>query len=100
MEKHTPGPWTVEVAGRIKSDPEYLEIRALDQPVGMRQRIAQTRGANMEANARLIAAAPDLLAACIDAEEYLRGIKNPTDEQRSLAAKIYSAIAKAEGRNP
>lgn len=44
------------------------------------------------ANARLIAAAPDLLAACV---RYL----NPTDEGPRLEDIIRAAIAKALGQN-
>ena len=48
--KHTPGPWTVE-----SNDTRYI--------VGGGYWIAQMHGGNSEANARLIAAAPDMAKA-------------------------------------
>ncbi len=59
--KHTPGPWKIWEHGG-KDDPSckiFAELSGLKElSVG----IAQTIGGNDEANARLIAAAPELLA--------------------------------------
>ena len=66
MSKHTPGPWTANRAYRI--DKEYGRI-ALIVPVNGENPIAEMTPdyiADMtQANARLIAAAPELLEACI-----------------------------------
>lgn len=61
--KHTPGPWTI---GRVEQGPDSksIYIEAID---GYTAEIAQVWGHNsdgdLEANARLIAAAPKMLAA-------------------------------------
>lgn len=56
--EHTPGPWTVSKSGV-----------AVDQPGGTQVRFVTLKGAsgvsfNSIADAALVAAAPDLLAAC------------------------------------
>lgn len=63
--KHTPGPWTLE---------GFLRDCDFELHSGARHfaNIVDTgTGADYLANARLIAAAPDLLAACEAAEENL-----------------------------
>ncbi len=52
MDKHTPGPWSVVAFGQ----PPIFEIESEDANI--------CQGVFMEEDARLIAAAPDLLAAC------------------------------------
>ena len=101
-QKHTPGPWTAagpgirETAGK---DPRIMVLH----PDGVRL-IATTHegctrpdGATIckdeqRANARLIAAAPELLAALKHARDYLLG-----DNCGPLTKAMESAIAKAEG---
>lgn len=93
MSKHTPGPWricwttTQDGQGGTKryaiNGPhrEVCECRSAGQPAD-------------EANALLIAAAPDLLAACkalADMESW--GDVDPD----STAGRAYAAIAQAEG---
>lgn len=85
--KHTPGEWVVnydEVCVRSDAD---------DQSFGMLVPIAAVMDDNQEANARLIAAAPDLLAALQEAKHMFAGEypSHPTTE------RIFSAIAKATG---
>ena len=83
---HTPGPWQFQIVAGVPTVHKALEP------------IATTFGNSVvrEANAHLIAAAPDLLAALKDllslAEEYLR----PPFPWSADAAR--AAIAKAEGR--
>jgi hypothetical protein len=56
MSEHTPGPWIVDYDGNICAGPDkHLLAYVVPDP---------TWGIDAEANARLIAAAPDLLAAC------------------------------------
>ena len=50
-------------------------------------------GEEVQANARLIAAAPDLLVGCKDALEYLRA--NPDEYSEPRAEKLTMAIKKA-----
>ena len=105
--KHTPGPWTLHPGAGKKSE-RYIwreapypggqcvaavypgitgeDERALDYPWSSRQEAA-------DANAALIAAAPDLLAACHAALAYL-----DDEDSAGLVAEIAAAVAKAEGR--
>jgi hypothetical protein len=72
MDKHTPGPWTYHATAGNHDFSVYPEATGRD--------VALVRDFN-EANARLIAAAPDLLAALANASaafdavcEYLDGM--------------------------
>jgi hypothetical protein len=56
MTNHTPGPWNSVVVDTIGGDPALWHIRDLTRGV-----VAAVESVN-EADARLIAAAPDLLA--------------------------------------
>lgn len=84
MSKHTPGKWRL---GTRNGE------RAIYGPKG--EEIAVFTGMlfNDEelANARLIAAAPELLSACIEAEVLLK-------EYPVIERMVKAAIAKAEGR--
>lgn len=95
MSKHTPGPWkwwtTHEGSHRINPEEGGLVIASCDtrNPFSYEQ----------EANARLIAAAPDLLKACkalLDVYGELHALYDIGDCDASDAARI--AIAKAEGK--
>ena len=95
--KHTPGPWAVF---QNDSDEERLDINSLHPSGKGAFFVAETIGGladgEMEANARLIAAAPDLLQACEQAEHWLDhddGSAEPAEMLRVLRA----AIAKANG---
>ena len=102
--KHTPGPWLV------KANTIQAEKRGNHQGVHLAEIIGQGLGFEAEANAHLIAAAPDLLqfAERVVAEEVrLRALakktKNPIilDEWQavcSLASEALSVIAKARGQ--
>jgi hypothetical protein len=76
MAKHTPGPWHFE-AGRI--------WQRGDNPEPIACADTYPEETEREANARLIAAAPDLLAALIDAVALLR---------------VYTSPAGRDGPNP
>jgi hypothetical protein len=99
MPKHTPGPWKVEdpihgvlsiVVGDTPAewrDVAQLGLRDADMPAGV-----------VRANARLISAAPDLLAC---AEDFLRLLTYTGDDAADFAGNIEdrtrAAIAKATG---
>ena len=96
--KHTPGPWHPVIASGCFSGIDALnddiniviigDIHDQEDDGGVRGRTAE----EAEANARLIASAPDLLAALKEVMPYIVGDKNvPWRDAQS-------AIAKAEGR--
>lgn len=98
MSKHTPGPW--------KLDATTLEITTSDE---VEARIAMIDGDNCdwsqaEADARLIAAAPEMLEALKTAKETIRAWHGPNawdiyDRVSPEMRLINEAIAKAEGRS-
>jgi len=96
MSKHTPGPWKTR---RGYIDEEQVEVYPLNSKVkrpALPSEIATVSDAypEMRANARLIAAAPDLLEAC----KAMRDAR--ADSYNEIVAgmeKIEAAIAKAEG---
>jgi hypothetical protein len=65
--KHTPGPWEVDYSG-----PARLEIKGGEQSIALCNMQCDDGDVD-EANARLISAAPELLAACTDAERVING---------------------------
>lgn len=88
---HTPGPWVVGVQGVFTTNPNYCLCRMWDG----------TRIEETEANKRLIAAAPDLLAAC---EELLlvAGTYKPIDmydweRVSAVIDRAKAALKKARG---
>jgi hypothetical protein len=94
---HTPGPWTTEQpSGLTNPEPNWLPIYApkwwhLAKVV---VELDGERSEEGEANARLIAAAPELLEAC-------KAIADHYDEDEILSGdlnKLRAAIAKAEGK--
>ena len=109
--KHTPGPWQ---ALPEEVDKPYIRIRGTR--LGDRYKIANVvtptyNGAELQeadvtrANARLIAAAPELLAALIERMKYAPGLygddprsDNEIDAQSTVNyAAIAAAVAKATG---
>ena len=64
--KNTPGPWRTELCGRYKRG-HYIVAEGVGRPSRVGYAYSDIRRMHLgeeEANARLIAAAPDLLAAC------------------------------------
>lgn len=93
MSKHTPGPWI------ISQDDEFLHVYDVMTPTGYY--VASTHDGvegkcNSEANARLIAAAPDLLEALQMVSEYIRTMKQ---DGHQYVVAIDAAIAKATGND-
>lgn len=101
MSKHTPGPWIVEP---VPYDSSRFYIRGsntkgqiLGFGKGAVAHIPQSTVNPMEANANLIAAAPDLLAAL---EGLMSCYIDLLDEDQVAAAQnAKSAIAKAKGES-
>ena len=98
MSSHTPGPWNA-----VESQPGIYLIRELCAEAEFSHIATASRRGPTEllANARLIAAAPDLLAALEDArEEIAMRVLEDGGDQRSVTkacAKYDAAIAKARG---
>lgn len=94
---HTPAPWTIRTDSE---DPQAINIRSESVPF-----VASVWGDGgpsfkQAANARLIAAAPDLLAALQNALDRFESIPAHQDEAgiyRHAAAIAKTAIAKAIG---
>ena len=90
MSRHTPGPW-----GRIIADGytvRHPQIYSGTGPVANATWLGDGRVDELNANARLISAAPDLLAALEALLDYENGIQKAKAEQMARAA-----IAKAGG---
>lgn len=102
--KHTPGPWRIGDAGNTIFGPDKGEI--LPEIVasvkgGTCNQSAISRCYTMQANARLIAAAPEMLDAMKSAVEIIRESfgDSPGEESDCQAVILLEeAINKAEGR--
>lgn len=100
MNKHTPGPWYRDFASGMKNGNaillEYFVRRDGDDMAIAADIVDPATGNPSEANARLIAAAPDLLAAL---QGLLKGIFDGPDEANAamLIAKARDAVSKAMG---
>ncbi len=100
--KHTPGPWVViegQKSTRVASEP-LSDFRGV---VARLYRYAHRGKAVALANARLIAAAPDLLVALRTLRPYVESCAEPDLGNDSCPAvkdlrQIDAAIAKAEGK--
>lgn len=102
--KHTPGPW------RAEKHPQHDHVHCSElwtiiagEPDDCSDaEIAQVIAYEAEANARLIAAAPDLLAALQSAKDIMENEEwwhDPLDGLYPTRFVIEEAIAKAEGRS-
>lgn len=96
MSEHTPGPWEIhpqlDSCYRDISAPKHI---ALAQVVWRFEE--EDRSPECEANAHLIAAAPDLLGALNSLLEYLHEYDLDYPEAAPVFDKARAAIAKARG---
>jgi hypothetical protein len=83
--KHTPGPWVLR------------DGTPLFRVVGGEHRTTVAGDISNDANARLIAAAPDLLAALEAIEAYEDSEPAPGTREAEISAMRRAAIAKATG---
>lgn len=109
---HTPGPWSSHGCSVYQDSTWKDGTQSGGRVIALAHEQADVDGMPSDedlANARLIAAAPELLAACratlaylgCEAEELDReGKHNAAANTRELAAQLRAAIAKAEGRTP
>ena len=100
--KHTPGPWQAETAATCGSDgnvriTEWF-VRRDGDSMAIANDITDPETEEIsEANARLIAAAPDLLEAC---QQWISERDNPSPclvMKQQAEKKIRAAISKAKG---
>jgi len=102
MTDFTPGPWEVNPFN-AQVDAMPVEPKHSIAPVCQLLWPTQERSeAETEANAHLIAAAPDMYEALSEAKEWIENSVPPIwgegSKKGMLLAKIASALAKAEGR--
>ena len=117
MTQHTPGPWVAkrehvcdELTRCRKTDKGFVatpepRFASFVQPLGLQVYGPDWRHGEHDkpesdyicANARLIAAAPELLEAAKETTEYLAGPSTPECRMKVLV-KLLRAIAKAEGK--
>ena len=92
---HTPGPWHYGMAhwGRYQISDGSRNIGELSSYAGLGGRETELN-AEQEANAKLIAAAPDLLAAC---EEFVAKVERGEAKSVRSYQQMKLAIAKAKG---
>ena len=83
MSKHTPGPWSVYASQRRSGHAHHRVIGSDGNGICYAEKD----------DARLIAAAPDLLAAC----KSIVGVFESHDDVPIYVSKARAAIAKAEG---
>ena len=108
MSKHTPGPWTAKVIDTIYGEPAYWHI----VQTGKNGVIGDVQSANF-ADARLIAAAPDLVSqlqqcvrylADLNGSQWIKGTDAGSIDMRQRAIALqkmaFSAIAKATEGQP
>lgn len=89
--KHTPGPWIFEASTQtIRSVPTNYWLATMD---------SWDAAVNHKANAHLIAAAPELLAALEALKEWGCTYTGPRDANspHALLVAAHAAIAKAKG---
>lgn len=92
MTQHTPGPWTVETKETSIGHMHMIQpVRACLYVDHRRIGEASETTLVSRANARLIAAAPDLLQVC-------RELLKDQNWQCDLIQKLRAAVYKAEGR--
>lgn len=94
--QHTPGPWKAirgQTIFSITAEHESMTVATLGFDPTAQEDIRQ-----VQSNANLLAAAPELLEACKAALRY--GLEEPMPNGRFACDMMAIAIAKAEGRNP
>lgn len=107
--KHTPGPWELGPDIRSRGDLVYRMVLAGKKRLCAVSVYGGRAGTNQPtfseeevvANGHLVAAAPDLLAACeavLPIIESLDSAKEEGDDDEPLAAQLRAAIAKAKGK--
>jgi len=100
--KHTPGPWTPEFgeAYRVRAQQDGGQVAIMTNLKGRDGLAGRRNGDEVAANARLIAAAPELLAALQEVTmvlDALLNVRGNEPDQDSISGRARAAIAKATG---
>jgi len=96
--KHTPGPWQIGQLESYEGGTGIAFRRVYFTPTLSEIQEAHVRGDKCDANAHLIAAAPDLLEALDDSLALLLLHTGPDDDIANLVInKGRAALAKAKG---
>lgn len=93
-ERPTPGPWKF---GHVGTDALWIGPDYNKLPVAHVDHDMEYARENSRANARLIAAAPDLLAAAERALNYITNTEGEMGETLESGDMLRAAIAKARG---
>lgn len=96
--KHTPGPWRVTNSVLVMDKTNRV---VADCNIDFSGKTPLKTGLENAANARMIAAAPELLAACKQFVKFANGGKHPKWKSylNTIAGyKMEEAISKAEGK--
>jgi hypothetical protein len=94
MSKHTPGPWKVIASGDGSfAIEDHAEVYIIAQRNSWPSRIPES-----QANASLLAAAPELLAACKEVYEWMNRLPIPTEGCLPKMQVLHDAITRAEPR--
>lgn len=98
--KHTPPPWVVANSGTcvVRDSKEFYMVASVFPHDPCDTCSDGPKSIEMRANARLIAAAPDLLAGAREALTALEKMYESTEIPESWVRPLRAAIAKAEGR--
>jgi len=98
MSEHTPEPWFV--MGPSGTD-RTIDIEDADQNILVRVYPSdKNRSLPSEANARLIAAAPDLLAKCIKVRDYFLRLAERSEHNAQVSDfPTYGEACKADAKN-
>lgn len=95
--KHTPGPWTYQPFHFKDAQGAIFMERAKGACTISLTGAASMSQKTLDAHARLIAAAPDLLAACEFVMERALQHSDPDDVDHAVYKRVSAAIAKAKG---
>lgn len=94
--QHTPGPWTAGAFDDKVGHRIFAQWGEVGNFIAARANEGRDRNSNGYADARLIAAAPELLEACKNAADWLS--RSARDDDHGEAQDLREVIAKVEGQ--
>lgn len=94
MSKHTPGPWELYLVSAKQKDGTF--IQDVGDSMGPAMRLVHTNNEEAQANARLIARAPELLET-LKRVQYQLEMGNQISKGDAFHEKVKETISKAIG---